>query len=638
MSIYYPLEAEINSVITAAQQNDIVYLPNDTITSQIVINTNCTVIGQDNTIIDVRGRSVQDAVVITALSADVSNFDVLNDDQQDYTAIRAINSNATVYQINVVSSIGFKIENCFNASFESLVASNCDVGFQLINSYKNEFTSCQAHHNDIGLNIEGSSSEIGDAFAYQELGLSVLSTDIASLQNQLYYFKVNGTEFNITVTTTTTYQQLVDLINAISVFSTSYRASFINGDIRITQLNQGTISLTAGTTGPSLISSTETAVLYSLEENRTDRSHRNTFNSFLSFSNGIGTRLVNANTNIFEDSKVYDNTNIGIYQLTNSYSNKFRGEIYNNSNYGIRNSDKAGNLHDLDVMETWWGHLTGPSGSGPGQGNKVSAYVNYQNWSRTGTEPFIAYPKSRDWMWRMLGYPQTAVELTEEQVTDDIEVAVDKYLYYWTPEPKYIYLDIGTGQSEIMLPIDVPWKSVVEVIYQPNSDIFAQLSGSGESFFLTYYMNQSGGTFLSDFWVAMSYKETFERTLGIAPSYEFVVHEQNINLPYNAASNPYRDFVRLYPKPSSGSMKVGIKISRTPTEQEIDQEMWIRKYALTYAKEQLARIRGKFASVPGPTGEISMNAGELASEAQTEREALIKDLISRSEPLSFTTG
>jgi len=230
----------------------------------------------------------------------------------------------------------------------------------------------------------------------------------------------------------------------------------------------------------------------------------------------------------------------------------------------------------------------------------------------------------------MLGYPQVAVELTEEQVTECIVVALDKFHYYWQTEPYYWYSSLGHGQSEIELPANIRKEQIIEVNYSPQSDIFAQLSGSGESFFLTYYMQQSGGTFLADFYVAMAYKETFERTLGIAPTYEFLTHPDGNGM--------MKDYVRLYPKPASNSIKVGFKVARPLGEIEVDQQMWVRKYALTWAKEMLGQVRSKFSSVPGPTGEVTLKGSELIQEALQSRESLVADLIKRSEPLGFSMG
>ena len=49
-------------------------------------------------------------------------------------------------------------------------------------------------------------------------------------------------------------------------------------------------------------------------------------------------------------------------------------------------------------------------------------------------------------------------------------------------------------------------------------------------------------------------------------------------------------------------------------------------YTLAIAKEMLASVRGKYSSVPIPGAEVTTNAGDLRSEAASEKTALIDEL------------
>ncbi len=53
---------------------------------------------------------------------------------------------------------------------------------------------------------------------------------------------------------------------------------------------------------------------------------------------------------------------------------------------------------------------------------------------------------------------------------------------------------------------------------------------------------------------------------------------------------------------------------------------WIFRYTLAIAKEMLASVRGKYSSVPIPGAEVTTNAGDLRSEAASEKTALIDEL------------
>lgn len=63
-------------------------------------------------------------------------------------------------------------------------------------------------------------------------------------------------------------------------------------------------------------------------------------------------------------------------------------------------------------------------------------------------------------------------------------------------------------------------------------------------------------------------------------------------------------------------------------------KQWIRKYTLALAKELLGAIREKYATVPIPDAEISLDGAALRSEAQQEKEQLVSELRENLEDLS----
>ena len=63
-------------------------------------------------------------------------------------------------------------------------------------------------------------------------------------------------------------------------------------------------------------------------------------------------------------------------------------------------------------------------------------------------------------------------------------------------------------------------------------------------------------------------------------------------------------------------------------------KQWIRKYTLALSKELLGAIREKYSSVPIPDGEISLDGAALRSEAQVEKDELVKQLRENLEEMS----
>jgi len=61
---------------------------------------------------------------------------------------------------------------------------------------------------------------------------------------------------------------------------------------------------------------------------------------------------------------------------------------------------------------------------------------------------------------------------------------------------------------------------------------------------------------------------------------------------------------------------------------------WIRKYTLALAKELLGIIRSKYASLPLPNGEVSMDGESLKSEGREEKANLLEELNTFLEAVS----
>jgi len=64
-------------------------------------------------------------------------------------------------------------------------------------------------------------------------------------------------------------------------------------------------------------------------------------------------------------------------------------------------------------------------------------------------------------------------------------------------------------------------------------------------------------------------------------------------------------------------------------------KQWIRKYALSLAKEMLGQIRGKFGSIPIPGNDVTLNASDLLSQAKEEQTALKEELKVLLEQLTY---
>jgi hypothetical protein len=65
-------------------------------------------------------------------------------------------------------------------------------------------------------------------------------------------------------------------------------------------------------------------------------------------------------------------------------------------------------------------------------------------------------------------------------------------------------------------------------------------------------------------------------------------------------------------------------------------KQWIRRFSLALSKETLGQIRGKFATIPIPGNDTTLNASDLLSQAATEQEALRTELKEVLDQLTYT--
>jgi len=140
-----------------------------------------------------------------------------------------------------------------------------------------------------------------------------------------------------------------------------------------------------------------------------------------------------------------------------------------------------------------------------------------------------------------------------------------------------------------------------------------------------------------------------------AIAYEDALYTRNSHWSYELRNNK----VRVYPiPPTSGGYpeKLWIEFSPTGTntwEEQADRKegveginnmntlpfenipygsinaigkQWIRRFALALSKEMLGHVRSKFASIPIPGNDVSLNGSDLISQAKEEQTALRDEL------------
>jgi hypothetical protein len=84
--------------------------------------------------------------------------------------------------------------------------------------------------------------------------------------------------------------------------------------------------------------------------------------------------------------------------------------------------------------------------------------------------------------------------------------------------------------------------------------------------------------------------------------------------------------------PSQGNTGLVTNVSNVPYDNPVYSEInsigrqWVRLYALAEVKETLAYVRKKYAAIPIPGAEVTLNGDDLLTDARAEKAALLEQL------------
>jgi len=85
-------------------------------------------------------------------------------------------------------------------------------------------------------------------------------------------------------------------------------------------------------------------------------------------------------TVVIKENNIHDNY-YGIEVVANSLSYAHYNNIQNNREYGVvSDSDYLGNNATFDARFNYWSHSSGPGPVGPGEGDNVTQYVDFEPW------------------------------------------------------------------------------------------------------------------------------------------------------------------------------------------------------------------------------------------------------------------
>lgn len=233
----------------------------------------------------------------------------------------------------------------------------------------------------------------------------------------------------------------------------------------------------------------------------------------------------------------------------------------------------------------------------------------------------MAYNGIKNFVMRRLGYPRVKIYTTEEQIDDNIWLAINRYFEYKDVNIKTMQITAMSGTNSFDIPAGVVPEFIHEVVFKP-SDPLLSLTGVMQDVYILYYLQNAGGAsnFIVDYWMTLASYEEYVRVLGNQPHWEIL-----------------NDKIYVYPTPSM-NYNLAIKYMELPNETVIENTRWIREYSLAQTKIVEGEIRSKFSSFTAGSGEISLNGDALKAEGNQEIQKLEDEVYSKQIPLGMVIG
>lgn len=238
----------------------------------------------------------------------------------------------------------------------------------------------------------------------------------------------------------------------------------------------------------------------------------------------------------------------------------------------------------------------------------------------TNGEP-TARDTIKDIIKRQLGYPKVCVELDEEHFDIALNNALQELrrrtdsAYY----RQYFFMNILKGQETYYL--NDPTKGldrVVDVLKIHRLNMLGLVNFGPDNLYAQQFLNQfyapGVGYDLVSIYLIHSLSEIYSQLFAGDVAFNWREARRELTI--------YRRF--------GHNEKVLIECSMEKTEQELLVDRWTQQWIQQWAEAEvmfmLAHIRGKFSTLPGPGGGLSLNADALMSEGQRLQEDCLRQI------------
>jgi hypothetical protein len=221
-----------------------------------------------------------------------------------------------------------------------------------------------------------------------------------------------------------------------------------------------------------------------------------------------------------------------------------------------------------------------------------------------------------------LGYPVQTVELTKDQMDQAVDMALEKLRAVSSAPYKrgYFVLELQPRVQKYKLTDEtVGYNKITEVLYlyrQTSSFLGTAMGNDVYGQMMVQQLFNMGKFDLLSYHMMSQYTETMQQLFASEIQFNWNEGERLLTI--------YKDF------PRHERVMVDAMIERTEQDLITDRTVrpWIQKYATAQCRYMLAEIRGKFSTLPGAGGNVSLNSADLRSAADKEVMECMEDVDS----------
>jgi len=219
-----------------------------------------------------------------------------------------------------------------------------------------------------------------------------------------------------------------------------------------------------------------------------------------------------------------------------------------------------------------------------------------------------------------LGYPVVEVELTPYQLDTAIQGAIESFRKRSAMAYRrgFYFLDIRPQQQNyIMTNKQIGYNKIVNITaaHRFTSAFLSTAHGGGVYGQVVLQHLYNMGTYdLTSFHLVSQYVEQLQDLFATRLVYNWNETTRELGF-YQSFTSPER-------------VLLDCSIERTEQDLMTDRyaKTWIERYALAESMTMLARIRGKYGSLPGAGGGVSLDAADLMATAEIYRQDLMAQL------------